>query len=181
MFSIQEMYEDIVVLADILEEKDIDTFKFPRGVEPEKIDEWENKNASKLPQGYKDFIVLVNGFRLCGTEVFPLERISVVEVPVEFKGNYCIGTYIGDGSLLLSDERGNFYYGDHAFGIEEAEFSAFVENHILRYMKDAFKDNAIEIPDNINTRETEEDKRKQEAKIEEMLRKLEEIKKRRGE
>lgn len=64
MYSIKEMYEDIVTLADVLEENGIDAFRFPKGVEPEMIDAWERDNDSKLPQGYKEFIALVNGTRV---------------------------------------------------------------------------------------------------------------------
>lgn len=177
MHSVKEIFEDMRVLADILEEYAIDTFKFPEGIEIKKIEEWEQRNNMKLPQGYKDFIVLANGFRYGTTKILPLEKVEMVAIPDGFKGYYMIGSYIGDGSLVLSDEKGDFYYGDHAFGIKKVEFSKFLQDDILAYMKDEFKENDLEIPDNLNTRETEEEKREKEKEIAEMLQKIEKLRK----
>lgn len=158
MYSIKELYKDIEVLAGILEENEVDTFRFTAGIGQELIERWECENVSKLPQGYKEFIGLCNGFRYCGTEVFPLERVEVLSVPDEFEGYYCIGTYIGDGSLILSDRNGKCYYGDHAFGIKEVEFETFVQDDMLRHIKEVFVDNNMEIPENIYTRESKKEK-----------------------
>ena len=59
--------------------------------------------------------------------------------PEEIKGYYMLGSYIGDGSLLFSDKLGRFYCDDHAFGIKETEFSLFLEEDILYYMKERVK------------------------------------------
>lgn len=175
MHSVKEIFEDMRVLADILEEYAIDTVKFPKGIEIEKIEEWEQRNNMKLPQEYKEFIILADGFRYGTTQILPLDKVELVAVPDEFKGYYMLGSYVGDGSLVLSDEHGDFYYGDHAFGIKKAEFSKFLEDDILFYMKDAMKENALEIPDNLKTRETEEEKKEKEKEIAKMLQKFEEL------
>ena len=91
----------------------------------------------------------------------------------QFPGYYIMGSYMGDGSLILLDKSGDFYYGDHAFGISKVDFSKFLEDDILQYMKEDLMDNDIELPEDLNTKPTEEDKRKQEEEIAEMLRKLE--------
>lgn len=147
MHSIKEIFDDIVLLADVLEENAIDALGFPEGIEIEKIKEWEQGNAVKLPQGYKDFIVLANGFNYRGTQILPLERIEQVEVPEKFKGCYMLGSFIGDGFLILSDEQGNFYCGDHVFGVEKEDLYKFLNDNVLDYMIDDLKENDIEIPE----------------------------------
>ena len=139
MHTVKEIFNDIVTLANILEENDIDTFKFPKECKLEAITEWEKENNIQLPQGYKEFISLTNGFKYGGTQILPLEKIEMVNEPEEIKGYYMLGSYIGDGSLLLSDKFGRFYCDDHAFGIKETEFSLFLEEDILYYMKEREK------------------------------------------
>lgn len=173
MHSVKEIVEDIELLAEMIEDNGIDTVKFHNGLDNSQIEEWERNNDSKLPQGYKDFIVLHNGFRYRFTQLLPLEAIQMVDETEQFPGYYIMGSYIGDGSRILSDKSGDFYYGDHAFGISKVDFSKFLEDDILQYMKEDLMDNDIEIPDDLNTKPTEEDKRKQEEEIAEMLRKLE--------
>ncbi len=55
--------------------------------------------------------------------------------------------------MLLSDDKGNFYYGDHVRGVGSATFEAFVEHWIIDGMKDDLKDNELEIPVTLNTKE----------------------------
>lgn len=174
MHTVKEIFNDIVTLANILEENDIDTFKFPKECKLEAIAEWEKENNIQLPQGYKEFISLTNGFRYGGTQILPLEKIEMVNEPEEIKGYYMLGSYIGDGSLLLSDKLGRFYCDDHAFGIKETDFSLFLEEDILYYMKDSFKENDIEIPDDLNTAPTEEEKRKDKEETKRMFQRLKE-------
>lgn len=152
MLHIKEIFDDIMLLADILEENGIDAFKIPKGIESEKITAWETQYGIRLPQGYKDFIVLANGFNYSCSQILPLEGVKLIECPEEFKGYYMIGSYIGDGSLILTDKNGDFYYGDHAFGVKKADFLKFLVDDILYYMKDSLKENEIEIPENLNMR-----------------------------
>lgn len=151
MYSIKEMFDDIVLIANILEENDIDSFKFPKGVSEEDIKNWEKENSVLLPEGYKSFILLANGFRNHGSEVYPLGQITRLDFPDEFKGYYEIGSYIGDGSLILVDNEGNFYYGDHVDGVDKSTFEDFIEKWILDDMKESLEDNDIEMPENLNT------------------------------
>lgn len=173
MHSIKEIVEDIELLAEMIEDNGIDTIKFNNGVDNSLLEEWERNNDSKLPQGYKEFIVLHNGFRYRFTQLLPLEAIQMADETEQFPGYYIMGSYIGDGSLILSDKSGDFYYGDYAFGISKVDFSKFLEDDILQYMKEDLMDNDVELPEDLNTKPTEEDKRKQEEEIAEMLRKLE--------
>lgn len=151
MYSIKEMFDDIVLLADTLEENDIDNFKFPMGISEEEIKNWEKENNVLLPEAYKSFLLLANGFRNHSAEVYSLGQITCLDFPDDYKGYYAIGSYIGDGSLILVDDKGNFYYGDHVDGVEQSIFEAFVEEWILNDMKDSLKDNDIKMPENLNT------------------------------
>ncbi len=151
MYSVKQLYDDIVLLADALEENDIDNFKFPKGVNNEEIKAWEKENNALLPGGYKSFLFLANGFRNHGTEIYSLEQITKVDSPEEYKGYYAIGSYIGDGSCILADEKGDLYLGNHAGMIEKSTFEAFVEKWILEDMKQALSDNDIKLPENMKT------------------------------
>lgn len=151
MYSVKEMFDDIVLIAGVLEEHDIDNFKFPKGISEEEIKNWEKENSAVLPKGYKSFLLLADGFRNHGSEIYPLGQITRLEVPEEYRGYYAIGSYIGDGSLILADEYGNFYYGDHVYGTDKSTFEEFVEKWILDNMKEALKDNGVKMPENRNT------------------------------
>lgn len=173
MHSVKDIVEDIEVLAEMIEDNGIDTVKFYNGIDNSQIEEWEKNNDSKLPQGYKELLVLHNGFRYRFTQILPLEAIQMADETDQFPGYYIMGSYIGDGSLILADKCGVFYYGDHAFGIDEVDFEKFLEKDILRYMKEDLMDNDVEIPDDLNTKPTEEELRKKAEEKAEMLRKLE--------
>ena len=151
MYSVKEMFDDIVLIAGILEENDIDNFKFPKGISEEELKNWEKENGVLLPEGYKSFLLLANGFRNHGSEVYPLSQITRLDFPDEYKGYYAIGSYIGDCSLILVDDKGNFYYGDHVYGVEQSTFEEFVEKWILDDMKESLKDNGVKMPENLNT------------------------------
>ncbi|NLK71903.1 MAG: SMI1/KNR4 family protein [Clostridiales bacterium] len=151
MYSVKEMFDDIVLIADMLEENEIDNFKFPKGISEEDIKDWEKENNILLPDGYRSFLLLTNGFRNHGTEIYSLEQITQLDFPEDYKGYYVIGSYIGDGSLILVDDKGGFYLGDHAGVIDKSTFEAFVEKWILDDMKDSLKDNDIKLPNNMKT------------------------------
>lgn len=68
--------------------------------------DWEKENNILLPDGYRSFLLLANGFRNHGTEIYSLEQITQLGFPEDYKGYYVIGSYIGDGSLILVDDKG---------------------------------------------------------------------------
>ncbi len=147
MSSLQGYFDDIRKLSELLEENDIDWAKFSKGATLEQIQEWENRNSARLPDEYKEFTAFSDGFRYGSTELFSLEHIKQVSIPEEFRGYYWIGVYIGDGSMLLSDKEGGFYYGDHVYGVKKAEFPKFVEEWILQPMREDLDENGVDIPD----------------------------------
>lgn len=151
MYSVKDMFDDIVLIADMLEENDIDNFKFPKGISEEDIQEWEKENSVVLPDGYKSFLFLANGFSNHGAEIYPLNQITQLDFPEDYKGYYAIGSYIGDGSLALVDDKGNFYLGDHVDEITKSTFEEFIEKWFLDDMKEALEDNDIKLPKKLKT------------------------------
>lgn len=147
--TVRRHFEDMVTLSDILEENNIDFAKIGKSIGRETILSWENENGVVLPREYKEFLLLSNGFNY-GTIIFPLEQIRLLDDSEEFGEYYWIGDYIGDGSKLLSDKNGGFYYGNHTMGVEMADFKEFLEEYFLRPMYEDLKDNGIDVPDNLN-------------------------------
>ncbi len=111
-----ETFQKITAYCDKIEELNIDCYKTFPPTTPEAIAQWEATNNAKLPEGYKNWLLLSNGFRMNTTaEISSLEGIWEPEFP-DYEGYYRIGEYIGDGSMLLIDKEGNFYEDDHCFG-----------------------------------------------------------------
>lgn len=108
----------------------------------EQIENWERIHNAVLPEEYKEFLLLSDGLRsyIFGGELFSLddiERCPYEEIEEFYedteglsgeKNYFIIGNYIGDGSMMLCDENGNFYELDHCCGIEESDLLSFLEN-----------------------------------------------------
>lgn len=150
--EIKSRFEYMQLLADILEENDIDNFKFPKPTTYNAIKSKEHELEIQLPEEYKSYIMLSNGFRDEGSEIYPINRVEQFNVPGGwvFNGYYAIGEYIGDGSLILCDSEGKVYYGDHAYNeVEETTFGEFIDEQIIRNMIDSCRDNNVEIPERV--------------------------------
>ena len=82
----------------------------------EEIAEWEKAHNALIPQEIKDFLQFSNGFEYSwGTvEVFALNEIKYVHdwdsVP---DGWLYLGSIIGDGAYMVSNENGELYLADH--------------------------------------------------------------------
>lgn len=138
----------------------------------EEIEKWEDENQVSLPATYKEWLLLANGFEMGSTaELFPIQRVEKCSFP-EYEEYYVVGEYIGDGSMLLIDKVGNFYEFDHAFGLEERAFEKFLDDWVIEHLIDNLKEIGIYKP-------TPEEKAAQEAEVQEMLKRLDEIRKRR--
>lgn len=139
------LYEKFIRIKEYcekIEELDSDWYKtFPPATK-EDIVAWENKNNAKLPEGYKNWLLLSNGLDVNHNgEIAGLEEIFKFEIP-EYEGYYKIGSYIGDGSMLIFDKEGKFYEDDHCFGRKESSFEDFLENWIIRHLRDEILDNS---------------------------------------
>lgn len=137
-----DIFKQICIYRDRIEALEIDWYELFKPAGREKIDKWEEEHQASLPEDYKNFLLLSNGFDMKTTEIYPIEQVTALSIP-DYEGYYALGTYIGDGSLLLTDGKGKFYKGDHAFGIEESTFENFLEMWVL----DKLKDVAGEIPE----------------------------------
>lgn len=107
----------------------------------ERIQNWERINNAVLPEEYKEFLLLSDGLRsyIFGGELFSLDDIETcpyveieefLEESEELSGEkkyFIIGNYIGDGSMLLCDEDGNFYELDHCFRIKKSKLLNFLK------------------------------------------------------
>lgn len=143
VFQVDFYFKEMILLSSILDEKDIARAKYSEGTSVEAIVDWEASNNVILPDKYKYFLTLANGFRYRMEEIFPLERIQKLKIPKEFKGYYWIGEFIGDGSLLLTDGKGELYYGDHVRGIEKGYFEGFLEKSFLSQMEQDLIDESV--------------------------------------
>lgn len=137
-----EKYIKIKEYCEKIEELNIDCYKIFSPTTKEAIIEWETKNNVKLPEGYKNWLLLSNGLDVNHNgEIAGLEEIFKLEIP-EYEGYYKIGSYIGDGSMLVIDKDGKFYKDDHCFGMEESSFEDFLENWIIEHLRDELLDNS---------------------------------------
>lgn len=131
-----DIFKQICIYRDRIEELEIDWYELFKPASREKLDKWEEEHQASLPEGYKNFLLLSNGFDMKTTaEIYPIEQVTVLSIP-DYEGYYAIGAYIGDGSMLLTDGKGKFYKGDYAFGIEESIFENFLETWVLDNLKD---------------------------------------------
>lgn len=142
----QDMYDEIIRLSDILEENGINFVKCKEGTKEERLKDAENELRLYLPEDYRNILLLSNGLTYGGTEIYPIERVRKIELPdnPEMNKYYIIGAYIGDGSHIVTDNKGAVYYLDHVNGIEETTFTEFINTWLMDIMKDDLMDNGID-------------------------------------
>lgn len=125
------MYEIYKLYSETEDEK-----MFPPAT-TEQIENWEHINNAVLPEEYKEWLLLSDGLvsHFFGGKLFSLDKIipypypdALEEYSEENRDYFIIGNYIGDGSMLLCDNEGNFYEFDHDFGIEESSLDIFLED-----------------------------------------------------
>lgn len=142
---LQDIFDEIIRMSDVLEENCIDFIKCKSGAKEETINEVENTFLINLPKDYKNILLLSNGLSYQGTEIHPIELVRKVEIPngPEWNQYYIIGSYIGDGSLILADSEGGVYYGDHVNGIEKTTFMEFLNTWLIDSLKNDLADNGL--------------------------------------
>lgn len=144
--QMKERFDKICNYCKQLEDADYDNYDIFPPLTNHEIADWEERNQVTLPESYKQWLLLCNGFDDIGnSRLYDLEGICKYEdfseeYPDEEDNNYYIvGSYIGDGSLVLIDKDGNFYLLDHAFGLEKSTFESFIDNEVIFYLEDAMK------------------------------------------
>lgn len=139
-----ERFKKIADYCEQLEEANYDRYKLFEPALPENIEKWEKEHKAKLPDGYKNWLLLSNGFEMSNTANFlPIEKVGSRDanlLPIEKVESradyYCIGFYIGDGSELITDSDGIFYELDHGFGLKETTFELFLDDWVIRHLED---------------------------------------------
>ncbi len=109
------------------------------------IVEWENIHNAVIPEEIKEFLQFSDGFEYgWGTiVVFPLDKIEIIEnwdsVP---DGWLDLGSIIGDGAYLVSNENGELYLADHENHDEPLrKFSLknWIENRIFERIEEDYE------------------------------------------
>ena len=126
MLRIKELCKEILFDAVILGDNKIKYYQFPYNV-PEIIEQWEQHNCMILPEAYKEFLLFSDGFENDRTELYSLKNVTKILVQNEFNGYFEIGKQTIDGSLLLLDEKGDFYYEKGENGLEQVTFEEYVD------------------------------------------------------
>lgn len=142
----QNIFEEIIRLSGILEENGINFVKCKTGTTEVRLNDVENELLLCLPEDYKNILLLSNGLTYGGTEIYPIEQVRKTRLPdnPEVNKYYIIGAYIGDGSHIVTDNKGDVYYLDHVRGIEETTFIEFINTWLIDIMKDDLADNDID-------------------------------------
>lgn len=142
MLRIKELCKEILFDAVILGDNKIKYYQFPYNV-PEIIEQWEQHNCMILPEAYKEFLLFSDGFENDRTELYSLKNVTKILVQNEFNGYFEIGKQTIDGSLLLLDEKGDFYYEKGENGLEQVTFEEYVKTWILDEMEELIENNNI--------------------------------------
>lgn len=127
-----------------LEEASYDSYKLYSPADEEDICRWEQDNGITLPQELKCWYMLSNGFDMNSTaDILPFESIrrythdDVEGIDVCF----IVGHYIGDGSMLVIDDCGNFYEFDHGYyKLYKMSFREFLVKWVIDNLEDNMYD-----------------------------------------
>lgn len=96
------------------------------------------KKAIEEPQSKQSRINPMQDF-------YPVELVREIEVDESERNKYyVIGSYIGDGSHIVTDSKGNVYYLDHVTGMEKTTFSDFINQWLIDILKDELEDNGLD-------------------------------------
>lgn len=147
----QERFDTICAYSMRLEAVGYDIYKIylPTNIK-EKINLWEKEHQIVLPQGYKDWLLLSDGFDdISGTQLYPLEAISQYPFP-DYEDYYIIGSYIGDGSDIVIDKIGGCYELDHVYGLEATTFETFIDRWAIETLENGLAEAGIKKFYNIN-------------------------------
>lgn len=133
-----DIYEEIKACMIRSEELNIDTYEIREPATVDMIDEWEKKNKVKLPEGYRNLLLLTNGLnaKWCGA-IRSINGIKKLEIP-GYEGYYQIGGFVSRNILI--DKNGIVYDDDEDFGMEVIEFEKILTDDILYMLKDQLRD-----------------------------------------
>lgn len=108
----------------------------------QEINEWEKKHNAVIPEEIKAFLQFSNGFQYGwgALDISSLDKIKFVKnwaiVP---DGWLSLGSIIGDGAYLVSDEKGNLFLADHENHddlLRKFSLKAWIEDHVLEMIEE---------------------------------------------
>ena len=136
MSSLTEKFEQIKGYCEVIEDADYASYRLYSPANAEDTAKWEADNSAKLPEGYKDWLLLSNGFEMgSAADILPLENVCAYPFE-DHRGMFIIGHYIGDGSMLVCGKDGRFFELDHAFGLKEMTFERFLDDWVIDNLED---------------------------------------------
>ncbi len=130
------MKSTLAKLKDLLEKADLSN-KIRNSISLQDIIEWEKTHNAIIPEEIKDFLQFSNGFEYGwgSLVIFPLNEIKFItnwdSVP---DGWLFLGSVIGDGAYLVSDEKGDLYLDDHENPYErlrKISLKRWIEKHTI--------------------------------------------------
>ncbi|MBQ8568584.1 MAG: SMI1/KNR4 family protein [Oscillospiraceae bacterium] len=133
--TVREKFIKIRKMCDRLEEAGVDQYGFYPPVTEADIHRWEEKNNAKLPDGLKEWYLCSDGADITSFQLYPLNRLSADTVIGGYRGYYPVGSYIGDGAMLVADKEGNLYTADHG-DINKSDFSGFLDWYLIDFLAD---------------------------------------------
>lgn len=108
----------------------------------QEMSEWEKQHNAVIPEEIKEFLQFSDGFqyRWGALDISSLDQIRFVKnwdnVP---DGWLNLGSIIGDGAYLVSDENGILFLADHenhAEPLRRFSIKAWIEDHILEMIEE---------------------------------------------
>lgn len=108
----------------------------------QEIKKWEKEHNAVIPKEMKAFLQFSNGFQYgWGTlDISSLDAIKFVKnwdtVP---DGWLSLGSIIGDGAYLVSDEKGDLFLADHENHddpLRKFSLKAWIEDHVLEMIEE---------------------------------------------
>ena len=103
------------------------------------ITAWEQETGIRMDEDLRNWFLLANGFEFRTTaSLYAIGAFGSVSDWTEYQDavSCVVGSYIGDGSLLVLDREGHFCKLDHAFGLEPCSFKTFLTDWVLMYLEE---------------------------------------------
>ncbi|MBQ8297470.1 MAG: SMI1/KNR4 family protein [Ruminococcus sp.] len=139
-----EQYSQIREYCEKLEGAAYDRYKLYSPATEEDICSLENDNGVILPEELKNWYMLSNGFDMNSTaDILPISSIRACPFGdlEELDKCFIVGHYIGDGSMLVIDNCGNFYEFDHGYHrLYKMSFRDFLVNWVIDRLEDNMYD-----------------------------------------
>ena len=139
MNPLREKFGEIEEYCTRLAAVNYDRYKFYRPVSLTDIESWEQQHCAKLPEDYRNWLMLSDGFSCSAEDFLPLAEICPCPEP-DYADYFILGHYGGDGSMLLTDKHGTFFKLDHSRGLTETTFETFLDKWVAMWLRNDMMD-----------------------------------------